>query len=310
MGEEHLSSLAFRHRRAARARLVGLAVFFASIPGVAAAAQFERTLPLRSVVLPSVNAADLAPGWNLGNSLEAYAGGTLPKTSSQETLWGNPPVDQAIMNGIAAAGFKSVRIPVAWGQYTDRNNVVQNGFNQMFVSAVRKTGGNSATRTLVVQTYNTNIDFGMSCNRAMPTDTAFRRLMVEVHYYDPYDFTLNTSSQIWQWGVLATNPANTETWANESYVDNQFQKMKSNFIDRGIPVILGEYAASLRTEYDSAQQYRNYWDQYITMSARRHGLVPFYWDNGSLANHQSGLFVRSTGARGYPTTISLMVNAR
>src|SRR6266700_448588 len=280
MGEEHLSSLAFRHRRAARARLVGLAVFFASVPGVAAAAQFERTLPLRSVVLPSVNAAHLAPGWNLGNSLEAYAGGTLPKTSSQETFWGNPPVDQAIMNGIAAAGFKSVRIPVAWGQYADRNNViapfwltrvrqvvdearraglyvilnehwdggwlqptynarmvaspklaalwmqiatyfryydqhlifagtnevmvngqygaptienctVQNGFNQMFVSAVRKTGGNNATRSLVVQTYNTNIDFGMSCNRAMPTDTAFRRLMVEVHYYDPYDFTLN-----------------------------------------------------------------------------------------------------------------------
>jgi endoglucanase len=301
------------------------------------------------------------------------------------------------MNGIAAAGFKSVRIPVSWGQYADSNNViapfwlarvrqvvdearraglyvilnehwdggwlqptynartvaspklaalwmqiatyfryydqhlifagtneitvdwsaptaencsVQNGFNQMFVSAVRKTGGNNATRYLAVQTYATNIDYAVSCNLQMPTDTAFRRLMVEVHYYDPYDFTLNTNSSIWQWGVLATNPANTETWANESYVDNQFQKMKSYFIDRGIPVILGEYAASLRTEYDTSQKYRNYWDQYITMSARRHGLVPVYWDNGSLTNHQSGLFARSTGAKGYPITIDLIVNAR
>jgi endoglucanase len=332
----------------------------------------------------------MSPGWNLGNSLEAYAGGTLPKTSSQETYWGNPAVNQAIMNGIAQAGFKSVRIPVSWAQYADSNNViapfwlarvrqvvdmarraglyvvlnehwdggwleptyaaqttaspklaelwrqiatyfryydnhlifagtnevtmnwqaptaencaVQRGYNQMFVSAVRKTGGNNATRTLVVQTYATNIDFGISCNMQMPVDTATRRLMVEVHYYDPYDFTLNTDSAIWQWGKDATSPANTETWANEAYADNQFQKMQTYFINRGIPVILGEYAASLRTEYDPSQKYRNYWDQYITQSARQHGLVPMYWDNGYLTNHQSGLFDRSTGNQGYPATL-------
>ncbi|MEI8631953.1 hypothetical protein P4S72_07365 [Vibrio sp. PP-XX7] len=35
----------------------------------------------------------------------------------------------------------------------------------------------------------------------------------------------------------------TESWANESYVDTQFQKMKSNFVDKGAGVILGEYGA-------------------------------------------------------------------
>src|SRR5215213_244672 len=39
---------------------------------------------------------------------------------------------------------------------TTENNTVQQSFNQTFVNAVRATGGNNASRTLVVQTYNTN----------------------------------------------------------------------------------------------------------------------------------------------------------
>lgn len=53
-----------------------------------------------------------------------------------------------------------------------------------------------------------------------------------------------------------------ETWANAAYVDGQFQKLKTTYADKGIPVIIGEY------------EYRNYWDQYITASAKRHGFAP------------------------------------
>ena len=340
----------------------------------------------------------MAPGWNLGNSLEAIGPGTGPFTVSQETAWGNPAVTQALMTSVKAAGFKSVRIPVAWNQYADgsgninaawmarvtevvdyaraadlyvvinihwdggwmqptyaaqaaanarlttfwtqiatnfknydghllfagTNEVmvdgdystpkaeycqVQHGFNQKFVDAVRATGGNNATRWLVVQAFNTNIDHALLCNATLPADPTAGRLMMEVHYYDPYNFTLNTTNSIWQWGAIATSPANTETWANEAYTDAQFQKMKTNFIDKGVPVILGEYAASLRTEYDAAGIYRNYWNKYITQSAYSHGLVPVYWDNGYLANHQSGLFDRAAATQGYATTISEIVNA-
>ena len=73
---------------------------------------------------------------------------------------------------------------------TAENNTVQQSYNQTFVNAVRATGGNNASRTLVVQTYNTNISHGLNFFN-MPTDTIASRLIVEVHYYDPYDFTLN-----------------------------------------------------------------------------------------------------------------------
>lgn len=332
--------------------------------------------------------AQMSPGWNLGNSLEAIGG---------ETAWGNPPANQALFNAVKAAGFKTVRIPVSWSQYADasynisaswmtrvkevvdaargaglyviinvhwdggwqqptyaaqsaanarlakfwtqiadtfkyyddyllfagtnevmvegvysaptaENIAVQNGFNQLFVNTVRASGGNNGQRHLVVQGYNTNIDYTYATN-TVPTDTVSNRLMMEVHYYDPYNFTLNTSNGIWQWGVIATTASATETWANESYVDAQFQKMKTRFIDKGVAVILGEYAASLRTEYDAPGKYRQYWDQYITKSAYQRGLVPMYWDNGPTSNHQSGLFNRSTGAQAYPAAISAIVNA-
>ncbi|MTV36227.1 glycoside hydrolase family 5 protein [Duganella radicis] len=332
--------------------------------------------------------AQMSPGWNLGNSLEAIGG---------ETAWGNPPANQALFNAVKAAGFKTVRIPLSWSQYADANynisaswmarvkevvdearsaglyviinvhwdggwlqptyaaqsaanarlakfwtqiantfkyyddyllfagtnevmvtNVysaptaeniaVQNGFNQVFVNTVRGTGSNNAQRHLIVQGYNTNIDYTYATN-TVPSDSASKRMMMEVHFYDPYNFTLNTDSKIWQWGSIATDSTATETWANEAYVDAQFQKMKTRFIDKGVAVVLGEFAASVRTEYDAAGKYRQYWDQYITKSAYQHGMVPVYWDNGPTANHQSGLFNRSTGAQVYPAVISAIVNA-
>ena len=53
--------------------------------------------------------AAMQPGWNLGNSLDA--------TGADETSWGNPRVTEALLDGVKAQGFKSIRIPVTWGQH-------------------------------------------------------------------------------------------------------------------------------------------------------------------------------------------------
>ncbi len=55
-------------------------------------------------------------GINLGNTMEAYAhfaGGT-PSVESCETAWGQPVTTQEMISGMKAAGFDSLRIPVAW----------------------------------------------------------------------------------------------------------------------------------------------------------------------------------------------------
>lgn len=390
------------NRFAAVCLAVAAAIGLSFLPPVHALAGDTPANPAPSaetVPLTSANALEqMSPGWNLGNTLEAISWERPPFDTSKETVWGNPVATQALMNSVKAAGFKSVRIPVAWKQYADSNDrinpfwmkrvtevvdyarkaglyvvinvhwdggwqqptyadqraanarlirfwtqiadnfkdyddhllfagtneimvtnvysapttencAVQSGFNQIFVNAVRATGGNNATRWLVIQGYNTNIDHTLLCNARLPSDPASNRLMMEVHYYDPYNFTLNTEGKIWQWGAIATDSSATETWANEAYTDGQFQKMKTNFIDKGVPVILGEYAASLKTEYDPKARYRNYWDAYITGAAHKHGLVPMYWDNGVTANHSSGLFNRGAATQAHPETISAIVNA-
>lgn len=53
-------------------------------------------------------AAQLQPQWNLGNSLDA-----IP----DETSWGNPPATQALFDSLRGQGFRSVRIPVTWGNH-------------------------------------------------------------------------------------------------------------------------------------------------------------------------------------------------
>ena len=136
-----------------------------------------------------------------------------------------------------------------------------------------------------------------------------------LHYYDPYDFTINTNSNITQWGKNATDPSKTETWANESYADGQFQKMKTKFIDKGFAVILGEYGVIARLNLGSTllneqfEGYRRYYMEYITGSIFKHGLVPFYWDNGGTGNYGMGIFYRNTGAQAYPDIISAIIDA-
>lgn len=338
---------------------------------------------------PAEYSKKMGVGWNIGNSLDAING---------ETSWGNPLITQTLIDSVKAAGFNTIRIPIAWSKFSDQqsftieesfmervdevvnyvlkndmyaminihwdggwiqptfaqqeyvnnrlsimweqiatyfrdyddhllfagtneimvegqygtpskeNYTVQNSYNQTFVTTVRSTGGRNAYRRLVIQGYNTNIDHTVNYT-TIPKDIISNHLMMEVHYYDPYNFALNENSSVTQWGKIATDPKKTETWANETYADNQFNKMKINFVDKNIPVILGEYGAISRTDVADHSTYREYYTKYLTKSMIEHGLVPVYWDNGSTGNHSFGLFNRSTGQQAYPAIIKAITGA-
>jgi len=175
------------------------------------------------------------------------------------------------------------------------------------VDAVRSTGGRNTYRNLVVQTFNTNIDHGVNFFD-MPTDDTEGRLMVEVHYYDPYEFSLKEDEVITQWGEHATDPSETASWGGESYADGQFQKIKTKFIDKGVPVLLGEYAATDKKAKDNDIN-RKYYLLHISKSAKEHGLVPFYWDNGFGGEYGSALFDRNSGGQLYPDLIEGIISA-
>ena len=208
------------------------------------------------------------------------------------------------------AGSNEVMVEGNYGSPSKENYTVQNGFNQTFVNAVRSTGGCNAYRHLVVQGYRTDIALTLNYF-TIPFDVTKNRLMVEVHYYDPYNFTINASSNLIHWGKDATN---TETWANETYVDAQFQKMKVKFIDQGYAVILGEYGVISRLDLGEQLNaefagYRKYYIEYVTRSMFLHGLVPYYWDNGGIGDDGMGLFNRATGEQAYSEIIDAIIKA-
>ena len=181
---------------------------------------------------------------------------------------------------------------------TTENITVQQSFNQTFVDAVRATGGNNSTRTLIVQTYNTNPWYGFSYF-TMPTDAASNRIAVEVHNYDPYDFTLNTANNCIYWGAPYTAQSAC-SWAQESYIDDLFSRIKTKWINNGIPVIVGEFGAIKRTSLTGQQlsdhiASRQYYLKYVTNAALKNGIKSFYWDNGAVANGMA-LFDRNSGA--------------
>ncbi|MBL8277415.1 MAG: glycoside hydrolase family 5 protein [Pelomonas sp.] len=213
------------------------------------------------------------------------------------------------------AGSNEVAMPNNFDPPTAENAAVQNGFNQTFIDAVRATGGNNLARHLVVQSYGTGVDNAINVS-VLPNDPVASRLMMEVHFYDPYFFTLATTywdgtpDKYWQWGRIVTDAAaSPEHWADEAYVESQFRRLKTAYVDRGVPVIVGEYGAISRLSKDAAGLYRTYWDEFVARTAWANGAVPVYWDEGALGDHSMGLFNRRTTLQAYPKTIKAIVNA-
>jgi endoglucanase len=173
-----------------------------------------------------------------------------------------------------------------------------NSYHQSFVDAVRATGGKNAYRTLVVQGPAVDIEKSAKWWTGMPTDTISNRLMYEVHFY-PWNFTLMDKDEVWgnqfyYWGKgnhSTTDTAHNPTWGEEDYVDQEFLSIKQQFVDKGIPVVLGEYAAMLRTNLTGDalalhKKSRVYYMNYVTRSAVSHGVIPFYWETDGLINRR------------------------
>src|SRR3954471_11551399 len=178
-----------------------------------------------------------------------------------------------------------------------------NAYNQIFVDTVRKTGGTNASRWLLVPGWNTNIEYTAgNYGFVLPTDqyrstsvpSTEKRIMISVHYYDPWDFSGQEDGTITQWGAAATNAAKKSTWGQEDYLDTMLKKMYDAFVVRGYPVFVGEYGAIDKTSFDSANNtYRANFARALVATAKKYGAATAYWDNGYNGQYGFGLLHRS-----------------
>ena len=205
-------------------------------------------------------------------------------------------------------------------------------YYQTFINAVRATGGNNATRTLIIQGLNTDIDKSVANapTTTFPKDNVEGRLMFEVHYYDPSLFTIIPSNQIWgdkevtpQYfygaefvevdGTDRVRIAGYNAWSGAAskdnytsvYVNSQFEKVKSTYADKGYPVIVGEFGANVRTpdvdckDLERHLKGRVLWHKDVAAAAKDKGLVPILWDMGNEADQYDNMaYIRRQGKYG------------
>lgn len=344
-------------------------------------------------------AANMYPGWNLGNTLEPGPCNWIANPLDWETAWQGSRTSQAIIDFVKAQGFRSVRIPCSWFVHSDQNYNIDtnwldrvqevvdycindslyvilndhydNGwiehsfadrtessvkknifilgllwkqianrfrdydhhllfagmnepdaagdnsndkagdietlirYEQAFVNAVRQTGGNNATRILVVQSPSTSIDLAYNYD-VMPEDATQDAMMLEVHFYAPYNFTMMTKDESWgnqayYWGEgnHVSGSKHNVTWGEEAYMQSQLRQMKNKYTSKGIPVVMGEFGALWRTMPEGENQDKHdasIYSWYFTLCkyAVHNGVVPFVWDTNACQRPSMDILNRKT----------------
>lgn len=148
-----------------------------------------------------------------------------------------------------------------WTGGSDEEREVINNLFAAFVETVRKSGGNNATRTLVITGHAASIDETAVKAIKVPDDD---HIIVSIHAYAPYSFALDQ------------NGTSTFSDSDKAELDKGFDLLKSTFIDKGVPVIIGEFG-SLNKNNDSDRIKHM---EYYVSAAKARGITCFIWDNG------------------------------
>ncbi|MDR2546165.1 MAG: glycoside hydrolase family 5 protein [Lachnospiraceae bacterium] len=139
-----------------------------------------------------------------------------------------------------------------------------NLINQTFVDVVRGTGGNNASRFLLIAGFNTNINLTIDERFEMPTDTVDNKLIIKVHYYDPDGYCINISLSTWG------------TEKDYTHMNEQLKKMEQ-FTRMGYGVVLGEYAVMVDRDGTPKANTLD-WHRNFLNNCALYGYHPMLWD--------------------------------
>jgi aryl-phospho-beta-D-glucosidase BglC (GH1 family) len=180
-------------------------------------------------------------------------------------------------------------------------------YYQNWINAMRANGGGNAVRWLVIQAPSPwNWDILLNYGLNMPADPA-NKLMIEEHTYDPGEFSVQGSDEDWRsmkyfWGsgyhVTGNLATRNCTSQEESYLRAQFTRLKTNFVDQGYPVLIGEWAGQPKptlpdlTGVYKDQNFRSvtYYNKYME------NLISSFGFSGTYFAGQGDTFHPTTGA--------------
>ena len=145
-----------------------------------------------------------------------------------------------------------------WDSADSKSYAVVNNYNQTFVDAVRSTGGNNASRYLIVNTYAAKATRSVLDGFVLPQDSTKDHLIVSTHIYDGID------------------SAKTKLGNLHKY-----------FVKHNIPVIIGEWGKKNSNE-NTEDSRKKYASDFLTI-ASGYGIPCIWWDDGGIFSSSSAV---------------------
>ena len=162
-----------------------------------------------------------------------------------------------------------------------------NKLNQKAVDTIRATGSNNRGRLIMCPGYDASIDGATVSGFKLPTDISGNknRIAVSVHAYSPYNFAMNVGS----------GSTSTYTSSIKSELRDLFSTLKSNFRDKGIPVVIGEFGSTDKN--NTAERVK--WATDYTALAKKNNIPCVLWDNNAFAVYNGNNIVLNSEYHGY-----------
>ena len=164
-----------------------------------------------------------------------------------------------------------------------------NKLNQKAVDTIRDTGSNNRGRLIMCPGYDASIDGATVSGFKLPTDISGNknRIAVSVHAYSPYNFAMN----------IDTSNGATSTYSSsiKDELKNLFSTLKSNFRDKGIPVVIGEFGSTDKN--NTAERVK--WATDYTALAKKNNIPCVLWDNNAFAVYNGNSIVLNSEYHGY-----------
>ena len=143
-----------------------------------------------------------------------------------------------------------------------------NELNQTALDAIRATGGNNTKRFVMCPALQASETAATLSRFKMPQDveqeTYGNRLILSIHAYTPYSFAMESPGQT------------TFTDDHKNELNHMYTQLKNKYIDKGYPVVIGEYGATNKDNLND----RVAWFTYFLSTAKSYGIPCVLWDNG------------------------------
>lgn len=168
-------------------------------------------------------------------------------------------------------------------------------YEQAGLDAIRAVPGNENRFVMVPGYAASGTNVNMLKNFTFPTDTATDKLILSGHAYSPYIFAMGD----------AEHTQFTDGYAGE--IRSIFSYLKTNYINKGIGVVMGE--ASATDKKNTAERIK--WVNSYYTNAKAAGIPVILWDNmnntGSNIAEHHGYFNRNSKSWYYPSIIVAMM---